>query len=114
MRSNEERIRQLHENASRLRRERALRRLRAACVSAGALCTALVVSLALSVSYAAPRVSGGILSEHRMASILIPSGASGYVLVAVVAFVLGALLTVFCVRLMRRAEEKEREDDRKL
>ncbi len=114
MRSNEERIRQLHENAHRLRRKRALRRLRAACVSAGALCLAFIVSLALSVSYAAPRVSGGDLSEHRMASIFIPTGASGYVLVAVVALVLGALLTVFCFRLKKWMGERDREDDRKL
>ena len=38
----------------------------------------------------------------------------GYTLIAVVAFSLGVLLTVFCFRLRRDMGEEEENDDRKL
>ena len=39
--------------------------------------------------------------------------ALGYVLVAVVALCLGALVTAFCFRLKRQIDDKEKRDDRK-
>lgn len=113
MRSSEERIAQLHRVAGRMARERAQRRAVAAGAGMAAVCLALAVALALTVSRTALRMPSGVL-ESRMASIFVENGAVGYIFVAVLAFALGALFTVFCVRLRRLKAEKERDDDRKL
>ncbi len=115
MRSSKERIAQLHKIAGRMARERAQRRAVAAGAGMAAVCLALVVALAVTVSRTTLRMPGGVSApEGRMASIFVENGAVGYIFVAVLAFALGALFTVFCVRLRRLKAEKERDDDRKL
>ena len=113
MRSDEERIAELHKKAGRLRAERARRRFRAAAAASGAVCAALLAALVLSVSASGPAVPPAALQESGMASIFTSGGALGCVVVAVGAFVLGVLFTLLCARLKKRMGEKEPEDDRK-
>ena len=114
MRSTEARIIEMHSRAERIRKARARRRYRAVRAAASAVCAALAIALALLVSRFDVGAGLSDLTASGMASIFTRGGALGYVLVAVLAFCLGALLTVFCTRLKRRMDEKERSDDRKL
>jgi|GEM_PF-1918888 len=114
MRSNEARIAEVYKRAARLRRERGRRRVRAACAGAGAVCLALAVTFAVFISRVPSERPKAAMPESRMASIFVENGVLDCVIVAVLAFLLGVLFTVFCVRLKKRAAEKEKNDDRKL
>ena len=114
MRSSKERISELHNKAKRMARERGMRRLRAACAGMAAVCIALTVAVGYAVSKAVLRTPAEAIRQSLMASIFVRSGAAGYIFVAVLAFALGALFTIFCVHLKRLLSEKERENGRKL
>ncbi len=114
MRSSEERIAQLRLRVSVLRRRRRRRIGLALCAGAAAACLALVAALALAVSRMNFPLSGRA-PAGATAGIFAANGALGYAAVAILAFLLGALVTVFCVRLKKyldRGDEKERHDDR--
>ena len=54
-------------------------------------------------------------SEERVAAnIFAENGVLGYIVVALVALVLGVLVTLFCFRLKRHMEKEGKSDDRKL
>ena len=94
--------------------ERGRRRLHAACSAAAVVFLALTTALALNASEASLSMLDGAAGDSLTASIFVRDGATGYIFVAVLAFVLGVVFTVFCVRLKRHMEDKEREDDRGL
>lgn len=110
MRTPEERVEELHRRMDTLKRAKARRKYMAACASACAACLILAVALALAVSRMPVKntdaVNGGVT-----ASVFADHAALGYILVAVVALCLGVLVTVFCFRLKRRLNEKEKRDD---
>ena len=112
MRTPEERVEELHRRMDALKRAKARRKYYAVCASACAACLILAVALALIVSQipvnptdtAAGSVTASVFADHV---------ALGYILVAVVALCLGVLVTVFCFRLKRQMDEREKRDDRK-
>ena len=108
MRTNEERIAAMHARAAELRREKRKRETRLAGAAAVVLCLALTVALAAWM----PRLSTAMTGAPgaMSASIFSDSGALGYIVVALLAFLLGVSVTVFCLRLEKWREEKDRED----
>ena len=72
------------------RDRRACRRLSGA---AGALLTALVLVIALLPETAAPAYNGSVYG-----SFLLSAEAGGYVLAAVIAFALGVVITLLCLK----------------
>jgi len=107
MRSNDERIAELHRLSRRQAREAARRRFRAACAGMSAVTLALTVFMATAVSRTKLSVPA-LMPESRTASIFTQNDALGYVVITILAFTLGVLLTVFCFRLKKRLDEKER------
>ena len=96
MRSNEERIRLMHQRAAGIQREKDRGRL----ITAGVISTALFVVL-LSLTIYLQGLTG-YLGGQFTASSLLSDSAGGYVLVAVIFFMLGVLISVILIRYQRR------------
>ena len=109
MRTSEERVKELHRRMQVRRQDRLRRRFYLIAVSSGAvsLAAALIFAVGLSrLSVEVPQqtiigAAGSIFADHR---------ALGYVVVALMAFCLGAAVTVLCHRLQRRMTEEHGDD----
>ena len=109
MRTNEERLAALHDRAGQLKRQQTKQRFSLLCVSAGVICFGILAGLSLLIA----RVSGvGFDPEsygNMSASVFSGNGAMGYQVIAVLAFCLGVTVTVFCFRLKKYLDEKDRQ-----
>ena len=112
MRTNEERIAAMHERAGELNRERRMRRVRILQAGSAAAAFAFVILLAVLVSGTAPAgadsAAGAAAGLH--ASIFAGNGMIGYIVTAIIAFMLGAAVTVLCIRLRKWQREKDQEE----
>lgn len=97
MRSDEERISQLHKRVADLKRQRQ-KRIITVCTAA---CSIFCVSLIGLIAALGRPVTGNTETAYTGASIVNGSVVGGYVLVALIGFVLGVLLTV----LIRKYQE---------
>ena len=112
MRTSEERVRELH---SRMDKRAEMKDRRSFMVKTAvifAVCFALMIGMALVIARL-PIQSPGASPESATASIFAEHEALGYVVIAVLAFCLGALATILCFRMKKHMEEK-RDDDRNL
>ena len=109
MRSNEEMLRAVHERAAAL--DRAKRKKRRLLMESGvvALALALIVLLASAMPSLQERWTPDATLSLQ-ASALTDSGMLGFVVVGILAFLLGVAVTVFCVLLR---DKRDREDDRR-
>ena len=111
MRTNEDRVKAMHARAAELGKQRRARQVRI-MQSAGA-----VVSLAAVIVFALfmPRLPDGGAGDpagpvgSMNASIFGDSAALGYIVVAVIAFLLGVSVAVFCFKLKQWQEDKDKE-----
>ena len=99
MRTNDERIAAMHARAALLEQNSRNRMVRIACVASVTVCLALVVMLACLM----PGFSGALESEMAVgamsASIFSGRSVLGHIVIAIVAFLLGTAVTIFCFRL---------------
>lgn len=79
----------------------ALRRKRRSCQRLGGICSALLAVLALSITVMPGRTA--VTSAGSVyGSFLLSREAGGYVLIALIAFVLGVAVTLLCQRYRKR------------
>ncbi len=104
MRSNEERIRLMHERAAGLQRKKDSGRL----ITAGCISTALFAVLVTLTFY----IQGltGYCGNRFTASSLLSESVGGYVLVAVIFFMLGVLISVLLYRYQRKKRHRNDSD----
>ena len=100
MRSNEERIRLMHKKAAGLQRKKDKRRL----ITAGGISTALFAVL-LSLTFCLQGLTNGYQEGQFTASSLLSESTGGYVLVAVIFFMLGVLISVTLIRYRRKKHQ---------
>ena len=108
MRTSEERVDALHQRMDALEQTIETRKFRtrsAVIASAGLI---LAVALALIISNL-PVAMPGAAEQGATASIFTDHGALGYVVVALLAFILGGLVTVLCFRLKQNGGKKQEE-----
>ena len=112
MRTNKERISALHKRTRQLKKEQDARRF--AVISAG--CAAVCIGILLGMAILIPHVSQNGFTDDSPAamnaSIFSGSSVSGYLAIAVLAFLLGITVTVFCFRLKRHLDENDKEEFR--
>ena len=113
MRSREERVRAVCCRVAQMRRQRRLRAITAGAVAASVLVTAV---LAVQMPERMRAVAGNEVEDvQAAASVFRNGGAAGYVLIGLLAFVLGICVTVLCFRIRElekaRMDEEKREDD---
>ena len=112
MRSREERVRAVCCRVAQMRRQRRLREITAGAVAASVLVTAV---LAVQMPERMRAMAGNEVEGAQAASVFRNGGAAGYVLIGLLAFVLGICVTVLCFRIRElekaRTDEEKREDD---
>ncbi len=109
MRTNEERIIALHISALKLEKERRIRRVISASAAGFVMSLATVIILALLMPAMVEKVLPVSSIGGLSASIFTGSSILGFFVIGFVAFFLGVTVTVFCFRLRKWQEEKDRE-----
>ena len=112
MRTNEARIHLVHERTAARKRQRMRRRnllLNAACMAA---CLLLVICAGARMPELTTRAAeGGLAHASGAASLIGTHAALGYILMGLLAFLLGVCVTVLLYRLRRKSERREDEDE---
>ena len=111
MRTNEERAGLIQKRTAEIKRERQKRKQRALDMICMAACLILVVGIGSFMPGLVVGIPGGEVHHSSGAASLVGSHAAlGYILMGLMAFLLGACVTVLLYRLHRRNEQKQREN----
>ena len=114
MRSHEERVAETKRRIAKIEREKR-RRNTVTMVSAVAACLALLVGASFAMPGIATRIQTGDYSGFETAASIFHGGAAlGYIVIGLLAFLLGVCVTVLCFRIRQlsreNAQDKESED----
>ena len=111
MRTNEERAGLIHKRTTEIKRERQRRKQRALDMICMAACLILVVGIGSFMPGLVVGIPGGEVHQQSGAAGLVGSHASlGYILMGLMAFLLGVCVTVILYRLHRNNERKQQEN----
>ena len=114
MRSHEEHVTETKRRIAKIERENRLRRNTIAMASAVAACLALLIGASLAMPGIAASIRTGNYSGFETAASIFHSGAAlGYIVIGLLAFLLGVCVTVLCFRLrqMNRENGQNRESE---
>ena len=114
MRSHEERVAETKRRIAVREREKRQRRNQMTMASAVAACVALLLGVSLAMPGIAMRLQAGDYSGFETAaSIFQGSAALGYIVIGLLAFLLGVCVTVLCFRLrqMHREDGQDKESE---
>ena len=114
MRSHEERVAETKRRIAKMEREKRRRRNTVTMASAVAACLVLLIGAALAMPGVAARIQTGDYSGFETAASMYGgSAALGYIVIGLLAFLLGVCVTVLCFRLrqMSREDGQDRESE---
>ena len=112
MRSYEERVAETKRRIAQIEREKRLRRNTVTMASAVAACLALLIGASLAMPGIAVRLQSGNHSGlETAASMYGGSAVLGYIMIGLLAFLLGVCVTVLCFRI-RRMEREEPQGEK--
>ena len=114
MRSHEERIAEAKRRIAKIEREKRQRRNTVNMASAVAACLVLLIGASLAMPGIAARTQTGDYSGFETAASIFHSGvALGYIVIGLLAFLLGVCVTVLCFRLrqMNREDGQDKESE---
>ena len=106
MRSHEERVAETKRRIAKIEREKRLRRNTITMASAVAACLALLIGASLAMPGIAANIQTGDYSGFETAASIFHGGAAlGYIVIGLLAFLLGVCVTVLCFRLRQMSRE---------
>ena len=114
MRSHEERVAETKRRIAKIEREKRLRRDKITMISAVAACLALLIGASLAMPGIAAHIQTGNYSGFETAASMYGGGAAlGYIVIGLLAFLLGVCVTVLCFRLrqMNREDTQDGESE---
>lgn len=114
MRSHEERIAETKRRIAARERTQRIRRNRCIMVATTVACLALLVVASLAMPGITMRIPTGNYAGFEMAaSMYSESAALGYIIIGLLAFLLGVCVTILCFRLrqMNRENEQDKESE---
>ena len=114
MRSHEERVAETKRRIAARQRENRLRRNTITMASAVAACLALLIGVSLAMPGIAASIQTGDYSGFETAASIFHSGtALGYIVIGLLAFLLGVCVTVLCFRLrqMNREDGQDKKSE---
>ena len=114
MRSHEERVAETKRCIAKMEREKRRRRNAITMASAVAACLALLVGASLAMPGIAARIQTGDYSGFETAASMYGGGAAlGYIVIGLLAFLIGVCVTVLCFRLrqMNREDGQDKESE---
>ena len=114
MRSYEERVAETKRRIAKIEREKRLRRNTITMVSAVAACLVLLIGASLAMPGIAAKIQTGDYASFETAASMYGGGAAlGYIIIGLLAFLLGVCVTVLCFRLrqMNREDDQNKESE---
>ena len=114
MRSHEERVAETKRRIAKIEREKRQRRNTVNMASAVAACLVLLIGASLAMPGIAARTQTGDYSGFETAASIFHGGAAlGYIVIGLLAFLLGVCVTVLCFRLrqMSREDDQNKESE---
>ena len=114
MRSHEERVAETKRRIAARQREKRLRRNTITMASAVAACLALLIGASLAMPGIAASIQTGDYAGFETAASIFHGGAAlGYIVIGLLAFLLGVCVTVLCFRLrqMNRDDTQDKESE---
>ena len=114
MRSHEERITEAKRRIAKIEREKRLRRNTITMASAVAACLALLIGASIAMPGIAASIQAGDYAGFETAASMYGGGAAlGYIVIGLLAFLLGVCVTVLCFRLrqMNREDDQNKESE---
>ena len=112
MRSHEERVAEAKRRIAKIEREKRLRRNTVTVAYAVAACLALLISASLAMPGIAANIQTGDYSGFETAASIFHGGAAlGYIVIGLLAFLLGVCVTVLCFRLRQMHREDTRDTE---
>ena len=114
MRSHEERVAETKRRIAKMEREKRRRRNTVTMASAVAACLALLIGAPLAMPGIAASIRTGDYSGFETAASMYGGGAAlGYIVIGLLAFLLGVCVTVLCFRLhqMNREDDQNKESE---
>ena len=112
MRSLEERIVETKRRIAKIEREKRLRRDKITMFSAAAACLALLIGASLAMPGIAASIQTGNYSGFETAASIFHGGAAlGYIVIGLLAFLLGVCVTVLCFRLRQMNREDGQDEE---
>ena len=111
MRSHEERVTETKRRIAKIEREKR-RRNTVNMASAVAACLVLLIGASLAMPGIAARIQTGDYSGFETAASIFHSGAAlGYIVIGLLAFLLGVCVTVLCFRLRQMSREDGQDEE---
>ena len=114
MRSHEERVAETKRRIAKIEREKRLRRDKFTMISAVAACLVLLIGASLAMPGIAANIQTGDYSGFETAASMYGGGAAlGYIVIGLLAFLLGVCVTVLCFRIrqLSREDAQDRESE---
>ena len=112
MRSHEERVAETKRRIAKIERAKRLRRNTITMASAAAACLALIVGVSLAMPGIAAKIQLDDYSGFETAAgIFHDSAVLGYIVIGLLAFLLGVCVTVLCFRLRQMNRENTQNDE---
>ena len=111
MRSHEERVAETKRRISKMEREKRLRRNKITMASAVAACLVLLIGASLAMPGIAASIRTGDYSGFETAASMYGGGALGYIVIGLLAFLLGVCVTVLCFRLRQMNREDGQDEE---
>ena len=114
MRSHEERVAETKRRIAKIERENRLRRNTITMASAVAACLVLLIGASLAMPGIAAKIQTGDYASFETAASMYGGGAAlGYIIIGLLACLLGVCVTVLCFRLrqMNREDDQNKESE---
>ena len=106
MRSHEERFAEAKRRIAARQREKRLRRGRITMVTTAVACLVLIVGVSLAMPGITAQIQAGDYAGYETAASIFHGGAAlGYIVIGLLAFLLGVCVTVLCFRLRQMNQE---------
>ena len=112
MRSHEERVAEAKRRIAKIERAKRRRRNTITIASSVAACLALLVGASLAMPGIAANIQTGNYSGFETAASIFHGGAAlGYIVIGLLAFLLGVCVTVLCFRLRQMSREDGQDEE---
>ena len=112
MRSHEERVAETKRRIAKIEREKRLRRDKITMISAVTACLALLIGASLAMPGIAARIQINDYAGFETTASMYGGGAAlGYIVIGLLAFLLGVCVTVLCFRLRQMSREDDQNNE---
>ena len=114
MRSHEERIAEVKRRIVEKERQKGRQRRQIAAVLGVAACLAVIVGASFAMPGISEQIMQGTSSGFETAGTILGGGTvPGYIIIGLLAFLLGVCVTILCFRIRRLDKEEQTEEDQK-